>query len=91
MKLHITITDITELKLAEMTWLDRCQHLERELKTSQVELKKKKTEIADIDAVLSFVIKQQETEISKIKLALSKGVEDTLLPIINKLKKCNEK
>jgi PAS domain S-box-containing protein len=81
-----SFNDITGQKRAEKVLLDARERLEHQVASSQAELNKIKAETTEINAVLNVLIKHRETDVTDAQVALSREVESTVLPFLQKLK-----
>lgn len=81
-----TFTDITAQKKAEKILLEARNRLENQVTTTKEELDKVRNETAEINTALTVLLKHQETHKTQLQQALTREVEKTILPFLNKLK-----
>ncbi len=84
-----SFTDITAQKQAEKILLDARHRLENQVTTTKEELEKVKQKTDEINAALTVLLKHRETDKTQSQQALSREVEETILPFLNKLKKAS--
>lgn len=89
---HVThyvasITDITAQKQAEKVLLDSHRWLIDEVATTKQELFKTKEETAEINTALNVLLKHREIDKTEAQFLLSRELETTVFPILDKLKK----
>jgi PAS domain S-box-containing protein len=81
-----SFTDITAQKQAEKILLDARQRLENQVTTTKEELEKVKKETAEINSALNILLKHRESDKTEAQIALSREVEEMILPFLKRLK-----
>jgi len=81
-----SFTDITAQKEAEKILLDARNHMENQVSSTKEELEKVKQKTTEINSALTVLLKHRENDKSQSQLALSREVEETILPFLKKLK-----
>lgn len=88
---HIThyvasFTDITAQKQAEKVLCDARTRLKKQVASSQEELQHIKAEAAEVNTALDVLLKHRQQDLSDAQVCLAHQVEETLLPLLKKLK-----
>lgn len=78
--------DITAQKQAEKVLLDTQDRLENQVVNTQEELDEIKAETVEVNTALNVLLKHRNQDKSEAKLSLTLQVEETLLPLLKKLK-----
>jgi PAS domain S-box-containing protein len=81
--------DITVHKQPEKILLEARERLENQAITTTEELETVKKETEEINAALKILLQHRETDKIEAQLALSREVEETVLPFLEKLKKAS--
>jgi PAS domain S-box-containing protein len=84
-----SFSDITAQKKAEKILLKSRQELETQVTTTIEELLKVKQQKSEINAALTVILNHRENDKNVSQQALSREVQDTILPFLTKLKKVN--
>ncbi len=82
-----SLNDITAQKQAEKVLLDSHRCLLDQMVTTKQELVKTKEETAEINTTLSVLLKHRELDKNEAQVLLSRELETTVFPILDKLKK----
>ena len=82
-----SITDITVQKQTEKNLLDSHQCLLNQVTSTKQELIKTKEESAEVNTALNVLLKHREIDKTEAQILLSRELETTVLPILDKLKK----
>jgi PAS domain S-box-containing protein len=84
-----SFTDITALKLAERILLDASQQLEKQVITTQRELKKNTEESQELNAALNILLRRQQADRIEDQSAISNQIKGSVSPFLEKLKKAS--
>jgi PAS domain S-box-containing protein len=78
--------DNTAQKQAEKVLIEARERLENQVINTQEELDKNKQEMAQINTALNVLLKNRESDKAETQVAFSNEVENTVLPLLKKLK-----